>query len=145
MYRLREIDRKEDILRILNEFDEVFSPSISEKVDNISYYASKLSENAYVYVAYGTQNLGFVTLYANDYESKIAYISFIGVKKEAQNMKIGKKLLKVCFEKSAELGMKHIKLEVQKENLNAIEFYKRNGFAYLNEASSKSVYLIKEI
>ena len=142
---IKQLKNKEDILRILNEFDEVFSPSISEKVDNISDYASKLSENAYVYVAYGTQNLGFVTLYANDYESKIAYISFIGVKKEAQNMKIGKKLLKDCFEKSAKLGMKHIKLEVQKENLNAIEFYKRNGFAYLNEASSKSVYLIKEI
>ena len=142
---VKQIKKKEDILSILNEFDKVFSPSISEKVDDVLNYATKLSENAFVYVAYGLENLGFVTLYANDDESKIAYVSFIGVKKEAQNMKIGKKLLEVCFGKSVELGMRRIKLEVQKENPNAIEFYKRNGFTYLDEASSKSVYLIKEI
>lgn len=142
---IKQIKNKKDILRTLNEFDKVFSPSISEKVDSISDYASKLSENAYVYVAYGSQNLGFITLYANDNDNKTAYISFIGVKREAQNMKIGRRLLKVCFEKSAELGMRHIKLEVQKENHSAVEFYIKYGFSYLGEASSKSVYLTKEI
>ncbi len=142
---IKQITNKKEILKILHEFDKVFSPPISEKVEDTCNYANKLYENAYVYVARTDKNLGFVTVYANDYNSKTAYISFIGVKEKARNMKIGKKLLEVCNKKAVEQGMEFMKLEVQKDNFIAREFYKKNGFSILGEASSKSLYMIKEL
>lgn len=139
------LKNEDEILCLLNEFDNIFYPAISEKVDILENYANKLSLNAFVYLVKTNKYLGFVTLYANDYTNKTAYISFIGVKKEARNMKIGKKLLKLCYKKAKEQEMKFIKLEVQNWNLNAIKFYENNGFSYVDEASSESVYLIKEI
>jgi ribosomal protein S18 acetylase RimI-like enzyme len=142
---IKQITNKKEILKILHEFDNIFSSPISKKVESLSNYANKLFENAFVYVARTDKNLGFVTLYANDINSNIAYISYIGVKKEARNMDIGKKLLETCKNKATEQGMKYLKLEVQKDNWIARKFYKKNGFSILGEASSKSLYMIKEL
>lgn len=142
---IKQMKSQKEILKILQEFDGVFTPSISEKVGDLSDYAMKLSENAFVYVTYKSGNLGFVSLYANDINSKVAYISFIGVKKQARNMEIGRNLLETCFDKSIECGMEEIILEVRKNNYIADKFYKKNGFSYLKEASTQSVYLTKKL
>lgn len=142
---IRQLTTESEILDILCEFNNIFIPSISQKVSNIKDYAKKLSEKSFVYVAKLNKNLGFVSFYANDFDNKVAYISFIGVHPEARNNKIGKKLLDMCYKKSKEQGMRYIKLEVQNENFVAKEFYRKNGFVYLDEASSQSVYMIREI
>lgn len=142
---IEQIKNADEILNVLNEFDQVFIPRILEKVNSVEHYAKKLEMNANVYVAKRLKNLGFVTLYSNDYENKISYISFIGVKTDVRNMGVGKKLLDTCVEKAIEQGMKYIKLEVQKGNNSAMKFYSNNGFSYYDEASSNSVHLIKEI
>lgn len=55
-------------------------------------------------------------------------------------MEIGRNLSGTCFDKSRECGM-----EVIKNNYIADKFYKKNGFSYLKEASTQSVYLTKKL
>lgn len=142
---INQISNSQEIFNVLNEFNDVFTTPISEKVNNMKNYSKKLSSNSFVFVASGYDTYGFVTLYANDKQNKTAYISFIGVKEKSRNMKIGRKLLDVCLKKSLEQGMKYIKLEVQSNNEIAKEFYKNNGFTFSEKASPNSLYLIKKL
>ena len=142
---INQIKSKAEILNVLQTFDNVFKPPIAEKVRDINAYANKLFENAYVFVASKDKILGFVALYANDYSNKTAYIPYIGVMQEARNLKIGRKLLDICYKTAVAQGMKFIKLEVQKENLIACNFYKSNGFVLQGQASNKSFYMIREL
>ena len=83
--------------------------------------------------AYQTDSIGYAALYANDSETGTAYISLIAVKPEYQNLHIGKRLLRRCFEIAQLYGMRSCSLEVKKSNFRAIEFYRANGFVFLNE------------
>lgn len=144
---VRQLTNEKDIFDLLNEFDNVFSPPITDRVKNLNNYSKKLYKNAIVYVAENNteQNLGLVALYANDYNSKIAYIPYIGIKREARNLKIGSSLLQICNHYSLKQGMRYLKLEVQKTNRNAQGFYISNGFTRDGEASEKSWYMIKKL
>lgn len=143
--KIKKIKNPERIINILTDFDDVFSPSISEKIDDKTNYSIKLSENAQVYVVENHQNIAFISFYANSKIDKTTYITFLGVKKESQNMKLGKKLLQLCYEQSLNLGMEKVKLEVQKNNKIAIKFYENNGFSYFSDASIDSYYMIKNL
>lgn len=142
---IRKIENSNQVVKILNDFDKVFSPSISEKINDKMDYAIKILENGHVYLAENTKSMAFISFYANDSIKKISYITFLGVKKDVQNMKLGKKLLRICYDQSIKLGMTKIMLEVQKKNKIAINFYEKNGFSYYNDASENSYYMIKDL
>lgn len=143
---LLPVKEKEKILNILYEFDNIFTPPISEIIIDMKGYAEKLFLHSYVYTAAKAQrNLGFTVIYANDNDDHVAYIPFIGVHPEDRGKKIGQMLLEKCFDISKENNMKYIKLEVRKNNINALHFYKKNSFTEAEEASSGSIYMIKKI
>lgn len=89
--------------------------------------------------------LGYAAMYANDLETKIAYITLVAVKPEYQGRHIGKSLLCACESLARQRGMRGIKLEVSKENDNAIAFYKRFGFQDMEQQNQDSMYMIKEL
>ena len=66
--------------------------------------------------------IGLSAIYANDSINHIGYISLIGIKKEYQNRGLGKELLQETLSFMKEKGMKECRLEVDKENLNALSF-----------------------
>lgn len=139
------ISEKYNIYKLLTEFSEVF-PHLTEKISNLEDYAEKLSVFAYVYAANdNSENVGILVFYANDIESKEAYISLIGVKKGKECKGIGKALLDYCSKLSREHGMCKIRLEVDKDNSNAIKFYEKNGFSFLNATARNSFYMEKNI
>jgi len=143
--KVQQLTSKLEIINILNEFNNDFTPPISKKVGNLDQYSNKLYNNAFVYAIISEKNLGFIAFYANDSIKKITYIPFIAVSKEARNNSIGSKLLSICHDKAKELGMRFIKLEVQNENKIAQNFYEKNGFYYLEEATDHSLYMVKEV
>ena len=142
---IKQLTSTSEIVELLNNFNNDFLPPIVNRVDNIKEYAEKLNDNAFVYVAKTDKNLGFATLYANDYKERMAYISFIGVHSNSRNKKIGTKLLDICYRQAKRQKMKYIKLRVQKNNFKAQKFYKKNGFVFLEETENESIYMIKEI
>ena len=131
---------KEVIILCDNAFDNPIHmrSNYLELVEKISNYAIFL-------VAYSSDVAGYCAIYINDIESKTAYITLIATEKSHQRMGIGKDLLDRTEEETLKKGFNKIKLEVKKENKNAIHFYEKNGFKIVSEASDHSFYMIKEL
>jgi carbamoylphosphate synthase large subunit/ribosomal protein S18 acetylase RimI-like enzyme len=139
------LSSKEEIIRLLNEYDFMFTPSISSRIKDLEIYAYKLQNNAFVYSAKDDTTIGFIAFYANDKHSKTAYITFLGVLPYVRKRGIGTTLLKLCFDVAQEKGMSFVKLEVRTYNEHAINFYKRNGFEFCGKASADSMYMMKKL
>ena len=145
MKQLVKLNNQDDILNLLYDFDDVF-PHLKEKVKDYEAFALKLKENAFVYKAAINDNVfGILVFYANDNDTKRAYISLIGVKKEYRATGLGRYLIDSCIEFSKANGMKSILLEVDNDNKNAISFYHRLGFEKTGEASKTSIHMKKDI
>ena len=122
--------------------------AFDEPVHMRNYYISmlnKISKYADFYAVFCPNVVGYLAIYANNYIDKIAYITLIAVVPEYQNMGIGKMLLKKCEQIAVNKGFKVVRLEVKKNNTNAIMFYKRNGFNIIDDASSNSYYMEKDL
>jgi len=145
-FQVETINDYESIKIIINDFNEVFTPALSERIDDLEAFAKKISNNAnFLFVMENNVCIGLAVVYTNDSKDKIAYLSLIGIKPVAQNMRLGTLLLHDCIHRSKRLGMEKIKLEVISLNHKAIDFYKRHGFEVCGDASSASIYMIKEL
>ena len=113
-------------------------PNYLELVDKISRYGI-------FFVAYAPDIAGYCAIYINDYDTKTAYITLIATEKSHQRMGVGKALLERCEEETLKKGFSKIKLEVKKENTNAIHFYQKNGFRFVGEATDHSFYMEKNL
>lgn len=85
------------------------------------------------------QLIGFAAFYDNDYESKEAFLSMIAVKNDCRGLGVGSILLQEIFSQIKKKGMKSIKLEVQKGNTKAINFYKEKGFVNAGETDKSYI------
>ncbi len=65
------------------------------------------------------------------HEGKIAGEGYLGVSKNYQGKGIGKKLLEKSIIEAKNLGCNVMKLEVRKNNLIAINLYKKHGFEFV--------------
>jgi ribosomal-protein-alanine N-acetyltransferase len=70
--------------------------------------------------------VGYIVCWLSD---KTAHIYNISVKKEVQNLGIGRCLLEYLLEELQKYGFKTVVLEVRKSNSKAINLYKKFGFA----------------
>ena len=71
-------------ITIRKNYEEIF-----QKIDQNAVFIAAVIDKNYV---------GYAALYANNHESRIAYISMIGVVQDMQRMHIGSRLLKRCIE-----------------------------------------------
>jgi len=119
-----------------------FIPSLGSYVD-IGEYAEKIYNNAISFTKHEDGKLvGLVASYDVKLEKK-GWITNVSVDPNYQSKGIAQDLLKQCvgYFKDKEYNM--IGLEVFKENLRAINFYKRNGFIIGKEI--KNTYTMKRI
>ncbi|MFL2105204.1 GNAT family N-acetyltransferase [Desemzia sp. FAM 23991] len=143
---IKKITRKDDLTRLLENYDTVFRPSLSSRKDNLEEYSNKLLSKAQTFVIENEKTeLGFITFYANDFEKNIAYIVFLGVSSSCQGKKLGQKLLNQCLNTVFELGMKEVRLEVRVDNIKALNFYQKNNFYITEKASEISYYMTKKL
>lgn len=105
----------------------------------------KIHKYADFLVAKGKEYMGYVAFYANDAQTKQAYISLICTHPSYKRMRVGYTMLKSAQELAKSKGMKTIKLEVYIYNTNAISFYEKNGFQKCGETDRGSMYMIKTI
>lgn len=124
-----------ELSRIKKYLDEVILQFPDElNISNISEYVEKLNQNAEIYFLVNkNEDIGMCAIYSNDYENKIIYISSISIKKEYLSKGLGQVLLDYIFTLRNNYNMKYIKLEVKKNNIKAINFYKKNGFQIITE------------
>jgi ribosomal protein S18 acetylase RimI-like enzyme len=144
-YKICLINTYQDIRYIIEKFDQVFQPSLSKRIPEIGDYAKKLKENSSVYAAVDSDVIGFISFYANDKNTKIAYINQIAIDTTYQNKGIGNALLNKCMEVSINSGMTKIKLEVYNHNKAAIQFYIKNGFVICGKTTGNTSFMVREL
>lgn len=136
-----------EVERLLLEFDKCFRPTIlsEERNLNIKEYSKKLSENAVFFIQKDREkNVGFATVYSNS-KDRVAYLVFLAIHDKYRKKGYGYNILKKIEEIALENGMDNMKLEVRKNNTNAIRFYENNEYIYLEDASESSIYMIKSL
>lgn len=138
----KDLDTKK---HIIEECDRAFIKGITLR-NNYNEILNKIDKYAiFISATVSNQFVGYAAMYANDMESETAYITMIGVIPDMQGLKIGKKLLDKCIEVAKVHGMKRIRLEVLKDNIKALMFYKNNQFVFEKKCTNRSNYLIREI
>jgi ribosomal protein S18 acetylase RimI-like enzyme len=119
----------QEIAEHLDYCDNLFKPSLSSRV-NIEQYALKIFNNATRFEALEQGKIvGLVAIYCNTEERVLAYITSVSVNRGRQGAGIGSYLLDDGIKYIKSLGFKAIELEVDSENINAINLYERKGFS----------------
>ena len=130
---------------LLLEFEYIF-PHLDAKIESYEEYSKKLEKYANVRLCKIDDEIcGILVYYANDHITKTAYISLIGIHKQWQGKHIGRFLLEYCVEDSKRVGMELLKLEVDRDNLQAIKFYGKHGFVKEKEINCESFYMVKQL
>jgi len=139
--KVNDVDKS---IEILNNFSTIF-PDLKTRVYDLKDYAKKLIEKGNFFIAKENENvLGLVAFYSNNIDMG-GYISLIGVSEIFQGRGIGKILLNEAIKIMIKDGMNKLKLEVNKSNINAQEFYKHMGFKYIEDSDKDRIYLEKDI
>lgn len=108
-----------------------FVPKLSTKV-NIKQYAQKLREKAMSFECWDNNKLiGFIGIYFNQKELGVAFISNLSVYESYSGKGIASQLLTNCIDYATLSGFKQIQLEVNSNNLVALNFYKKHKFVHL--------------
>ncbi len=133
---------KDKINNIICELDYVFKRSVVERPE-YDGLISKIAERAIVMAAYlDNAAVGYCAFYMNDFANSTAYISLIAVKEAYQNMHVGTALIQYIKQIAVVNDIKQIRLEVDKDNENAIRFYMRRHFTKERQASEVSDYMV---
>lgn len=134
---------KLDAITILNHLrtcDNLFQPKLSSKVDLVEY-SKKISDNAIHFCSYKDDLLiGILSMYANNFKEKIAYMTCASILKEYQGKGIARKLFINAILYAKENKFDTIQGEVRKDN-SILLFYKRLGFEIFQERNK--TYLIE--
>lgn len=116
-----------DISLHLTKCNDSFLPPLNTRV-NIADYSKKIFDNAVTFEAWNDKELiGLIATYFNE-ENKFGFITSVSVTKDYMGEGIASKLLQLCLEYATNNNYKEIKLEVFKDNIPAINFYKKYNF-----------------
>lgn len=117
------------IVNYLQEADDHFIPSLSDKVD-IEVYARKICDHAETIEAWQENTLiGLLAVYLNNVKYSSAYITSVSILKSFHGAGIAKELMDHCINLAKRLNFDEVSLEVDRENGRAISFYHKIGFS----------------
>lgn len=124
------------VCNLLADFDMNFSPPLSSTID-LTEYSQKLSTNARFIIVYDEGKVvGFISFYLNN-EEKMIYIPLISVKRDGyQHKGIGQLMFEI-LKNSAKRSFYSIRLEVLKNNAQAVKFYCMQGFKVIEDRDDK--------
>ncbi len=133
---IQESNNKRLVEQLLSKLEKRLTPSLSERNIDIAGFAEKICENGIALIAYEYDNpIALSCIYANDIESKKAFLTFIAVDELQSGKGIGSKLLKASEQCAKKKGMQYMYLETHNER--AKNFYKSNNYI---EASENLMY-----
>lgn len=115
----------------------------SQIIDNLSDKFHRFG--TFLVAKKGEEICGFSAFYSNDLITYTAFLSMIVVSSNYQGMGIGQLLLNKTIEICRENNMKHLSLEVDKNNNRAIHFYIKNGFVFLKQKTFKTLIYILDL
>ena len=112
----------------LTDCNNNFIPPLSKRTD-LASYAKKIFENSVTFEAWNDDQLiGLVAAYLNGDDIRSVFITNISVTKEFTGKGIASRLLRNCIAHCAKNDYFVIDLEVNRNNSQAITFYKKHQF-----------------
>ncbi len=130
---------KSEFIILLNEIGDLLPDPLKQRV-NIQEYADKILSKGEVIIARREKEyIGAILFYINNNIDNISYISLFGVKKPYQGLGIGSVLLRKMEEVAIKNGILQNSLHVSINNINAIKFYKSNGYIIIAVDNNKYV------
>lgn len=141
---MRIVGQVDQIKSILREFSDSLHSLRFGRID-IDAFSEKIQKNGWLCVCAEEDEIkGFAVFYANNHQTREAFLSMIAVKQKYRKDGIGSRLLMFVEKKSYQAGMRFLRLEVKKENSGAIIFYEKKGFSTCG-STEESLFMRKEI
>lgn len=134
----------ERLIKILSDIDSDFIFPTDEKL-KLDQYAVKLLNHAYNFILIDEEReIGVISIYANDQETKTAFASTIGILPSYRGRNLALQLVKFAMEFSKEVGMEKGRAEISKDNSKWLKFLLRQGFEIESE-TEHSYFIIKDL
>lgn len=138
--------KSSEFLKAMIRLEKTMEPSLSLRGINIKNYSQKLMDCAELLILRGKEDIvGISAFYANNLQDRTAYLSFIAIMPDIVGLGLGRKLLDESEKRAMALGMGKMELEVLKNNLHAIDFYKKMGYTDYGKSSDHSKYMVKNL
>jgi ribosomal protein S18 acetylase RimI-like enzyme len=116
------------VLKHLIKCSSNFIPNLAETTD-IKAYSKKIVENSITFEAWIANNLaGLIAAYFNDEKKITGFITNVSTVKDYAGKGIASQLMHNCIQYGISRHFKTISLEVNSQNKNAIQLYKKYGF-----------------
>lgn len=129
----------DDVITHLMSCDKDFITDLQSKVD-IEEYADKIVKNATTIEGWENDKLvGLIAIYLNNEQTKAGFITNVSVLPSYKGTGLAKELLKRCVQKAKDSYFNSILLEVNKDNMRAINFYKKNKFEETNQKDTSLI------
>ena len=116
------------IRRAVAEIDPLFpvgihgSPDPEEKMNKLLRFAD-------VVVAMDGDNVaGFAAIYANNMETRLGYMPYMGVAEAYQGHHLAVRFMEACEALARERGMTRVRMEVSDSNQKIVRFHSRRGY-----------------
>lgn len=132
----------EEAVCLLQKF---LTPTLVDEGININEYAFKIHRSSKVILVKDNCDvtIGIAAVYMNDTKRKTAYLTLLIICDKMQGCGIGHNLLTRLEAYSEMNGMNFMRLEVKKQNANAILFYKNHEYEIESETDN-TYYMIKK-
>jgi ribosomal-protein-alanine N-acetyltransferase len=115
------------------------------QVDNLQSYVDKIMQHACIISIMEDNSLqGFLAYYANNYESKEAFLSMTIIASGSRKLGYGRRLVDFCLTDLVYKGFKKCKTEVNENNTAAINVCKKCGFSEYKRTGC-SIFFEKDI
>lgn len=109
-------------------------------------YTLKLINNGYNFILRdGDCDIGLLSIYANDYITKTAFTSMIGIIPTYRGGNLAAHLVKFALEFAKEVGMEKYRAEVHKENAKWLKFLLRYNFQIESETENNTYMIVNEL
>ena len=139
---MKKIESQEEMMRVLEAFDQVFDPPLSEAISDLKKYADKQLKEAVTYVAdIGRKEAGFISFSIRDSGQEAAEIGLIAVLPDYQGQRLAQKLLDKCIQVARKKGKKKVRIELDEFNERALAFFEKHDFEVVEETSNNTVYM----
>lgn len=140
----QNIHELEEVLNILN--NEAWDLPVLKKGQQ---FRTELAKKIYhsgeiIALRRNDEKIGFAAFYCNDYINKIGFLSLFAIKKEYRGKGYAHNIFQTVIQTMRESGMNFLKLEVRKDNIKAISFYKKEGLRIVLD-DEKTIYMVKDI
>ncbi|HPT03599.1 MAG TPA: GNAT family N-acetyltransferase [Bacteroidales bacterium] len=113
----------------------------SQRGDNAEVIAQTLTSGGRLFVLANKNNNEILGTSWLTNDKRRLYLHHFGIKKEYQGKGLSKQLMEASLKFAVDCGLQ-IKIEVHKENLVALNLYKKYGFKYLGDYD---VYIVRNL